>query len=137
MEPTLALFRSTMSTLGIFFSLPKSLRALPLGAAHHHITTVWSGNGTLDSNQILFHVDADHFQIADGDLRVAHAPGHLHARKDAGRKTGGADRTSGAVKHGTMAGGTAAEVMALHQAGETATFAQANHVDHVFRLELI
>ena len=41
------------------------------------------------------------------------------------------------MEHGTMAGGTAAEVMALHQAGETAALTQADHIDNVVRLKLI
>src|SRR5262249_21469156 len=67
----------------------------------------------------------------------SHVSRHPHTRKHARRKAGCADRTRRAVEHRTVRRSAAAEVMALHQASESAALAHPDHINLVLGLELI
>src|ERR1017187_119678 len=127
-SPTFSLFKSTTSTVGI---------GLPLGPPHDHVAAVGSGHRALHHQHVVLGVHFHHLQVAHGDPRIAHVAGHAHPRHHARGVTGSADGTGSAMEHRPVGAFAAAEVMALHQAGEAAALADADHVHLVLRLELV
>src|SRR5438270_10088371 len=74
-EPTAALFRSTISTFGIALN---PSRPLSLCSPNHDVSTVGSGNRAPDGDDVVIWIDAHDLKIAHSYLLRSHAPGHFH-----------------------------------------------------------
>jgi hypothetical protein len=92
-------------------------------------------NGALDQDQVALGVDAHHGQLLDGDLLVAHVPGHARVLEDAPRRRTGANRTGSAVVVRAVGLWATPEVMPGNDAGEALALAHPGHVDQLPRLE--
>src|SRR5208283_1761451 len=114
-----------------------SASGLPLRPPHDNVAAVRSGHRALHHQHVVLGVHFHHLKVAHGDPRVAHVAGHPHPRHHARRETGSADRTRCAMEHRPVRAFAAAEVMALHQAGETTALADADHVHLVLGFELV
>src|SRR6185437_7433280 len=106
-----------------------------LGAADEEVAAVGAGDGAADGEQVLVGIHRDDLEVAHGDLGIAHVAGGAHALEHARGEGAGADGAGGAVEHGAVGGGAAAEVVALDEAGEAAAFADAFDVEEVALLE--
>src|SRR6201996_1442238 len=97
-----------------------------------------AGNGALDQDQAASHVGLDHAQIERGDAIDAHMAGHLLVLEGlAGvlTATGRTDRTM--RDRDTGGGAQAAEIPALHAAGETLADRGARDVDELPDHEMV
>src|SRR5664279_3185440 len=108
------------------------------GIAHRDPSALGAGNGALDEDQAACDVRLNHAQIERGDAIDAHVTGHLLVLEGlAGILTsaGRADRTM-RYRH-TVGGAKAAEIPALHAAGETLTDRGAGNVDELPDHEMV
>ena len=102
------------------------------GVADDDDAALGAGHGALHEQQALLGVGLDDLEVQGGDLLAAHATGHAGALEDAGRRGAGADRAGRPVDAvGAVRGLLAAEVVALHDAGEALALAHGGDVDEV------
>src|SRR6185312_13472253 len=102
----------------------------------HHVSILVSRYRAFHQQQVVFRVNAADFQVAHRDLVYAHVPGHALIRKSARRERRRANRTLH-LKHVPVCRWTAAEMMAPHDAGKTASLADTDHVNVAFAVENI
>src|SRR5689334_19156712 len=100
-----------------------------------HEAAVGTGHRALDRHQELVGVDRDDAQVLDRHLLLAPVAGHALALEHLARVHAAADRAGTAVLAGAVRGLVAAEVVALHHAGEAAALAQPGDVDDLGRVE--
>src|SRR5690606_1693418 len=101
-----------------------------------HVGARRSGDRTPDQQQVLFSINADHFQILDSDSLSTHVAGHLLALEYTTRALVLANGTRRTMRQRvTMSGILHAEVPALDNALETLAFRRASHINFLARLE--
>src|SRR6516164_5431625 len=97
------------------------LRRRPLlGVADQHIAAIGAGDRPPDHDQAALGIDRDDLQVLGRDPLIAEMARHLLAREGTARVLAVAGRAMGAVgdRH-AMGRPEAAEIVALHHAGET------------------
>jgi hypothetical protein len=100
------------------------------GIAHFNPAAFGAGHCTTDKQKSAVGIDADDLQILNRDALVTKVAGHLLTFEDFTRilaLTGRTVRTVG--DRDTMRGAEAAEVPALHRAGEALTNADASDIN--------
>src|ERR1700761_4520551 len=105
---------------------------------HRDPAALGAGNGALDQDQAARDVGLDHAQIERGDTIDAHVTGHLLVLEGLAGilpATGRTDRTM--RDRNTVGGAQAAEIPALHAAGETFTNRGAGDVDELPDHEMV
>ena len=96
------------------------------------------GNRALDKNKTALHIHAEHGQIEGGDVVLAQVASHLLALEDLARVLALAGRAVRAVRYRDAVGGAqAAEVPALHRAGEALADGDAGYVHLLARHEVV
>src|SRR5262245_17216119 len=111
--------------------LRRVLRQRRLGRVAHLDPTAFSArHRAADKQKSALGIDADDLQILSGDALVAQMAGHLLAFEDLAGVLALAGRTVRTVRNGdAVRGAQAAEIPALHGAGETFADADAGNID--------
>src|SRR6478735_6353929 len=100
--------------------------------------TLVTRNRTLDEQQAALGVRANDFKVLLGAVARAHVPGHLLVLEDAARILAVAGRAVRTVRdRNAVRRAEAAEVPALHGAGEALALRHARNVDHLAGDEVI
>ena len=108
------------------FLRKRSLRRV----AHFNPAAFGAGHSATDKQKSALGIDADDLQILSGDALVTEVAGHLLAFEDLARILALAGRAVRAVRdRDAVRGAQAAEVPALHGAGEAFTDADAGDVN--------
>src|SRR6202035_5154947 len=94
-----------------------------------------AGNRAANVEQVVLRIDFGHAQVLHRHLIAAHPPTHAHPFDHARGEGRGADGAGRAVKHRSVRGPSALEVMALDHALEALALGLADHIDAVAGLE--
>src|SRR5262249_43998449 len=117
---------------GAEFDLDAGGLVLLVGRADHDQAAVGAGHRALDQHDVVLGVDADDAQVPRGDALVAVLARHADALLGpAATAVAGVGRDTTALPVALLdavAAAEAAEVVALHRAGEAAALAGADHV---------
>src|SRR5580658_10058968 len=105
--------------------------ALPFGPPDYDVAAVGAGHRAFHHQHVVLGVHFDDFQVAHRDLFRSHVSAHAHARQNARRETGCADRPGRAVEHGAMRTFAPAEMMPFDHTCETAAVADPDDI-HLF-----
>src|SRR6201996_3580229 len=106
--------------------------------AHRDPAALGAGNGALDQDQPTRNVGLDHAKIERGDTIDAHMARHLLVLEGLAGILTAAGRTDRTVRDRDAVGGAqAAEIPALHAAGETLTDRGAGDVDELPDHEMV
>src|SRR6202166_1729768 len=108
------------------------------GIAHRDPSALGAGNGAFDEDQAALDVGLHHTQIERGDAIDAHVTGHLLVLEGLAGILASAGRADRTMRYRHAVGGAqAAEIPALHAAGETLTDRGAGNVDELPDHEMV